>query len=89
MKIVVIGGTRHIRSRTVKKLRREGHEVEAVSPKIGIDIINTDYFDAGYSGQALRLCLLNIVAVMREMWRYRSAGRGRLGVFRVRRSYSD
>ena len=40
MKIVVIGGTGLIGSKTVAILRRRGHEVVAASPKSGI---NTSY----------------------------------------------
>jgi uncharacterized protein YbjT (DUF2867 family) len=39
MKIVVIGGTGLIGSKTVANLRQRGHEVVAASPKSGIDTI--------------------------------------------------
>ena len=39
MKIVVVGGTGLIGSKTVAILRRGGHEVVAASPKSGINTI--------------------------------------------------
>ncbi|PBB27443.1 MULTISPECIES: SDR family oxidoreductase [unclassified Mesorhizobium] len=39
MKIVVIGGTGLIGSKTVERLRRKGHEVVAASPKGGVNTI--------------------------------------------------
>jgi uncharacterized protein YbjT (DUF2867 family) len=39
MKIVVIGGSGLIGSRLVNKLREQGHEVLAVSPKTGVDAL--------------------------------------------------
>ena len=39
MKIVVIGGSGLIGSKTVDRLRKKGHEVVAASPKRGIDTI--------------------------------------------------
>ncbi|MBR0644950.1 SDR family oxidoreductase [Plastoroseomonas hellenica] len=39
MKIVVIGGSGLIGSKTVDRLRRQGHEVVAASPKTGVDTI--------------------------------------------------
>ncbi len=39
MKIVIIGGTGLIGSKTVKILRNAGHEVVAAAPKLGIDTI--------------------------------------------------
>jgi uncharacterized protein YbjT (DUF2867 family) len=40
MKIVVIGGTGLIGSRTVERLRRRGHDAVAASPKTGVDTLN-------------------------------------------------
>ena len=42
MKIVVIGGTGLIGSKTVAILRQGGHEVVAASPKSGINTITGD-----------------------------------------------
>ena len=39
MKILVIGGTGLIRSKTVAILRQRGHEVVAASPKSGVNTI--------------------------------------------------
>lgn len=41
MKIVVIGGSGLIGSKTVDRLRRQGHEVVAASPKSGVDTITS------------------------------------------------
>jgi uncharacterized protein YbjT (DUF2867 family) len=40
MKIVVIGGTGLIGSKTVERLREKGHEVVAASPKSGVDTVS-------------------------------------------------
>jgi uncharacterized protein YbjT (DUF2867 family) len=39
MKIVIIGGTGLIGSKTAERLRRQGHEVIAAAPKTGVDTI--------------------------------------------------
>jgi uncharacterized protein YbjT (DUF2867 family) len=39
MKIVVIGGTGLIRSRLVERLRRDGHEPLAASPRSGVNVL--------------------------------------------------
>jgi hypothetical protein len=54
MKIVVIGGTRHIRSATVGRLRRQGHEVVAAPLKPRISTITAAPRDPGYAGRPLR-----------------------------------
>jgi uncharacterized protein YbjT (DUF2867 family) len=41
MKIVVIGGTGLIGSKTVERLRKKGHEVIAASPNSGVDTITS------------------------------------------------
>jgi len=40
MKIVIIGGTGLIGTKTVDRLRRKGHEVIAASPDSGVDTIS-------------------------------------------------
>lgn len=42
MKIVVVGGTGLIGARLVRKLREDGHEALAASPKTGVDSITGD-----------------------------------------------
>ena len=42
MKIVVIGGTGLIGSKSVAILRQGGHEVIAASPKVGVNTITAD-----------------------------------------------
>jgi uncharacterized protein YbjT (DUF2867 family) len=42
MKIVVIGGSGLIGSKSVAILRRGGHEVIAASPKVGVNTITGD-----------------------------------------------
>ncbi len=54
MKIVVIGGTRHIRSATVERLRRQGHEVVAAPLKPCNSTITAAPRDPGYAGRPLR-----------------------------------
>ena len=47
MKIVVIGGTGLIGSKTVAILRQSGHEVVAASPKTGVNTITGENRSAG------------------------------------------
>ena len=47
MKIVVIGGTGLIGSKTVPILRQGGHEVVAASPKTGVNSISGEGLSAG------------------------------------------
>ncbi len=54
MKIVVIGGTRYIRSETVERLRRQGHEVVAAPLKPRVSTITAAPRDPGYAGRPLR-----------------------------------
>ncbi|MGX5830161.1 hypothetical protein [Mesorhizobium sp. 43Arga] len=69
MKIAVIGASHYARASTVKKLQRDGHEVEAASKRAGVDTLITDYRDAGYAGQYLRRRLLHLVSLVHEFWR--------------------
>lgn len=50
MKIVVIGGSGLIGSNLVDRLRREGHEVVAASPKAGVNTITREGLAAALSG---------------------------------------
>lgn len=50
MKIVVIGGTGLIGSRTVAILRRGGHEVVAGSPKSGIRSVTGEGLEEAMAG---------------------------------------
>jgi len=49
MKIVVIGGTGLIGSKTVAILRQRGHEVVAASPNTGVNSITGEGLKGGYS----------------------------------------
>jgi NAD(P)-dependent dehydrogenase (short-subunit alcohol dehydrogenase family) len=60
MKIVVIGGTRHIRSETVERLRRQGHQAVTASPKPRVSTITVAPRDPGYAGRPLRELLENL-----------------------------
>ena len=42
MKIVVIGGTGLIGSNLVEKLRKQGHEAVAASPKTGVNSVTSE-----------------------------------------------
>ncbi len=59
MKIVVIGGTGLIGSKTVAILRRAGHEVVAASPKTGIDSITGKGVKAALAGAQVVVDLAN------------------------------
>ena len=59
MKIVVIGGTGLIGSKTTAILRRGGHEVVAASPKNGIDTITGEGLKEAMAGAAVAIDLAN------------------------------
>jgi len=59
MKIVVIGGTGLIGSKTVAILRQGGHEVIAGSPKSGINTITGEGLDAALAGAQVVVDLAN------------------------------
>ena len=60
MKIVVIGGTGLIGSKTVAILRQKGHDVVAGSPKSGIDTI---------TGEGLKQAMVGTAAFNSKMER--------------------
>jgi uncharacterized protein YbjT (DUF2867 family) len=59
MKIVVIGGTGLIGSKTVAILRQRGHEVVAASPKSGINTITGEGLKAAVAGAQVVIDLAN------------------------------
>jgi uncharacterized protein YbjT (DUF2867 family) len=59
MKIVVVGGTGLIGSKTVAILRRAGHEVVAGSPKSGIDSITGEGLKVAMAGAQVVIDLTN------------------------------
>jgi uncharacterized protein YbjT (DUF2867 family) len=59
MKIVVIGGTGLIGSKTVAILRRAGHEVVAASPRNGIDTITGEGLKAALAGAQVVIDVAN------------------------------
>lgn len=59
MKIVVIGGTGLIGSRTVERLRRKGHEVLAASPDSGVDTVTGEGLADALSGATVVIDLAN------------------------------
>jgi uncharacterized protein YbjT (DUF2867 family) len=59
MKIVVIGGTGLIGSKTVAILRQGGHEVVAASPKSGINTITGEGLNAALAGAQVVIDLAN------------------------------
>ena len=59
MKIVVIGGTGLIGSKTVEILRRGGHEVVAASPKNGINSITGEGLQEALAGAQVVIDLAN------------------------------
>lgn len=59
MKIVVIGGTGLIGSKTVKILRAAGHEVVAASPRNGIDSVTGNGLEAAMTGASVVVDLAN------------------------------
>ena len=59
MKIVVIGGTGLIGSKTVAILRQRGHEVVAASPKTGVDTITGEGLKEALDGTQVVIDLAN------------------------------
>src|SRR5246500_5677373 len=59
MKIVVIGGTGLIGSKTVAILRQGGHEVVAASPKSGVNTLTGDGLKEAMSGTQVVIDLAN------------------------------
>jgi uncharacterized protein YbjT (DUF2867 family) len=59
MKIVIIGGTGLIGSKTAPILRQRGHEVVAASPKTGVDTITGDGLDQAMAGTEVVIDLAN------------------------------
>jgi len=60
MKIVVIGGSGLIGSKTVDRLRKKGHEVVAASPKSGIDTITGEGLAEALAGAQVVIDLANL-----------------------------
>ena len=59
MKMVVIGGTGLVGSRTVDRLRRLGHDVVAASPRSGVDTLNNKGLTEGLSGASVVVDLVD------------------------------
>ena len=59
MKIVVIGGTGLIGSKTVAMLRQGGHEVVAASPKTGVNTITGEGLTEAVTGTQVVIDLAN------------------------------
>ena len=59
MKIVVIGGTGLIGSKTVERLRRKGHEVVAASPNSGVNTITGEGVADAVAGAEVVIDLAN------------------------------
>lgn len=59
-KIVVIGGTGLIGSKTVLRLRDAGHEVVAASPRTGIDSLTGEGLDAALAGADVVIDVTNV-----------------------------
>ncbi|MBB5576837.1 MULTISPECIES: SDR family oxidoreductase [Rhizobium] len=59
MKIVIIGGTGLIGSKTAERLRKKGHEVIAASPNTGVNTITGEGLAAALAGAQVVLDLAN------------------------------
>jgi uncharacterized protein YbjT (DUF2867 family) len=59
MKIVVIGGSGLIGSKTVERLRKKGHEVLAASPNTGVNTVTGEGLTAALKGASVVLDLAN------------------------------
>lgn len=68
MKIVVIGATAGIRSETIERLRKDGHEAGTASPRRRASILTEAPRDPGYAGRHLRNVLEGTFAALRDLW---------------------
>ncbi|ANH07886.1 SDR family oxidoreductase [Shinella sp. HZN7] len=59
MKIVVIGGTGLIGSKTVERLRKKGHDVLAASPNSGVNTVTGEGLDEALAGAQVVIDLAN------------------------------
>ncbi len=59
MKIVVIGGSGLIGSKTVERLRKKGHDVVAASPNTGVNTITGEGLDQALAGAKVVIDLSN------------------------------
>ena len=59
MKIVVIGGTGLIGSKTVATLRQRGHEVVAASPNTGVNTVTGEGLNEAMAGARVVIDLAN------------------------------
>jgi uncharacterized protein YbjT (DUF2867 family) len=59
MKIVVIGGTGLIGSKTVERLRRKGHDVLAASPNSGVNTVTGEGLNEALAGAQVVIDLAN------------------------------
>jgi uncharacterized protein YbjT (DUF2867 family) len=59
MKIVVVGGTGLIGSKTVERLRETGHDVVAASPRSGVDTMTGDGLAGALAGAQIVIDLAN------------------------------
>ncbi|TIW49850.1 MAG: SDR family oxidoreductase, partial [Mesorhizobium sp.] len=59
MKIVVIGGTGLIGSKTVERLRKKGHDVIAASPNSGVNTITGEGLAEALAGAQIVIDLAN------------------------------
>jgi uncharacterized protein YbjT (DUF2867 family) len=67
MKIVVIGGTGLIGSKTVALLRQGGHEVVAASPKGGVNTVTGEGLKEAMAGAQVVIDLSNALSSDRQM----------------------
>ncbi len=81
MKIVVIGGTGLIGSKTVERLRRKGHEVVAASPDTGVNTVTGEGLDEALAGAKVVIDLANSPSFEDKavMAFFKTAGRNLLG----------
>lgn len=73
MKIVIIGGTGLIGSKTAAILRQAGHDVAAVSPRTGVNTITGEGLKEGLTGADVVVDLSKFAVVRRQ---------GRAGILR-------
>jgi len=68
MKIVVIGGSHHIRTETIERLREKGHDAVAASLKSRAGFATAAPRDPGYAGRPLRELLERVGFVLHDLW---------------------
>ena len=89
MKIVVVGGTGLIGSKTVERLREKGHDVVAASPRSGVDTITGEGLAGALAGAQVVIAHGRVIAEGTPDTFARGAEQAALVAFRVPYGVAD